>query len=438
MDRLPPRWIRVYGAMLIPSTALVFLIPPLPSYAQTWNIHQDGSGDAATIQAGIDSAAGGDTVLVGPGTYYENIDFLGKDVVLLAKHGPEVTTIDGSRAADSVVKLGTGESRAAVIEGFTITGGRGTAKYSGNSVRGGGVMCYRSSPTIRGNRIVGNTAHTGGGLAVGDGDIVSPRPFPLIEGNLFADNISDGNAGALLIEHADVIVRKNVFRRNSCVSDGGAIRLYLGEGSAELINNEFIENEARDKGGALLIVVPPQLTLPITVEGNLFLRNSSFASEGGGSGSGGAIWVYGASGTIIRNNTIVSNRGVDETVSGGGGILMESTSSGLTIEFNIVALNEGGGISCRYDVATPLGRNLLWMNSNADIGGPGSTCPQDWISSQLVADPVFCNPATDDYRVSSTSPALGEEVMGAYRAPGCGPGVAVRPTTWGRLKAQYR
>ncbi len=50
--------------------------------------------DKPSIQAAIDAAATGDTVLVAPGTYLENINFHGKAITVISEQGPSVTTIE--------------------------------------------------------------------------------------------------------------------------------------------------------------------------------------------------------------------------------------------------------------------------------------------------------------------------------------------------------
>jgi len=102
--------------------------------------------DHPTIQEAIDNAGGGDVIFVEPGTYYENINFLGKGVTVKSTDpdDPNVvmaTIIDGNEI-DSVVAFSSGEESDSVLSGLTLRNGYSTEDY------GGGISCLHSSPTI--------------------------------------------------------------------------------------------------------------------------------------------------------------------------------------------------------------------------------------------------------------------------------------------------
>ncbi|HYM81797.1 MAG TPA: hypothetical protein VEY91_10370, partial [Candidatus Limnocylindria bacterium] len=71
-----------------------------------------------TIQAAIVAAAAGDEILVGPGTYDENLDTQGKGLWLRSEAGPEMTIVDGGKRG-RILLCGGGD----VIEGFTLQAG---------------------------------------------------------------------------------------------------------------------------------------------------------------------------------------------------------------------------------------------------------------------------------------------------------------------------
>jgi hypothetical protein len=157
---------------------LVLIVGAGPAFAQT-TIRVPA--DQPTIQAGINAAISGDTVVVAPGTYVERINFGGKAITVASASGAAVTIIDGNRGG-TVVTFNTREGRAAVLRGFTVTNGGGFP--------GGGIAVSNASPTIEGNVITGNTGCDGVGINV---DFGSPR----IVKNEISWNVRNGCSGGV-------------------------------------------------------------------------------------------------------------------------------------------------------------------------------------------------------------------------------------------------
>lgn len=226
-------------------------------------------GDAATIQEGINMSENGDTVLVAPGTYVENINFKGKNIhvashFILARDRTKIeeTIIDGGNPSDSdtasCVLIISGEDRNAILEGFTLTKGKGTLwedeHGAGLYYEGGGVLIALSSPIVRNNIITGNNVARvsrdavsagGGGIRLGDGS-------PLIEHNIVTNN-RGMYGGGIVSNYATPVIRNNIVTGNKSVEvnfqtptfGGGGIWIN-GSGNAEVYNNIVINNTAND------------------------------------------------------------------------------------------------------------------------------------------------------------------------------------------------
>jgi hypothetical protein len=257
-----------------------------------------------TIQTAIDSAVPGDTVLVAPGRYYENIRFKGKGIVVASQFARtrstadiERTIIDGSRPTHpdtgTVVRFVNQEDSTAVLEGFTITGGTGTVWLDAKDIayfrEGGGILCELGSPTIRNNHIVNNVA-------------ISKAK------NVKGDSLISAGGGAIRCGYSEPTITNNVIRGNKGLYGGGIVLFH----SAGIVRNNVIaENTGgEDFGGAgLWIVGPLSYRLSTLVEHNTIVNNKATTPDTaarGMKGRGGALIAAGTK-VVIRNNIVWGN-----------------------------------------------------------------------------------------------------------------------------------
>jgi hypothetical protein len=346
--------------------------------------------DAITIQQGIDAAAPGDTVLVAPGTYFENITFRGKAITVESELGPDDTIIDG-RFLDSTVVFSGGENRSAMLRGFTVRNGA-------NTFGGGGVRIQNSSPSIVGNRIVNNGACTGAG-------IYSYFSSPLIQGNTVARNFLYGCTGGSGLgiyiggdSAAEVI--GNAITENSGAADGGGVALFAA-GHAVLRSNVIARNivggfSPCSSGGGIYMVNFSQAT----IVNNLVAGNEA--------GCGGGFYWGGSSGVT----TLVNNTFADNDAPEGSAVLVSGVDARHQL-FNNIIVGKAGQTAwlCRNasSVPSPV-MNASDVYSPQGLAYGGSCLDQSGLRGNISVDPRFVQaPFGDwpgDYRLQTRSPAV--------------------------------
>ena len=169
----------------------------------------------SSIQRAIDDAEDGEVVVVSPGTYEENLDFLGKQITVKSEQPSDQATVDATiltakESDQPAVTFSSGETLSSVFEGFTILGDLqrdcpyGSAIYvnrasptirknvilnNAAAFAGGGIYLFESRALIVDNTISANQAPQGGGLAA-----AGLIDFPTIESNHFVGNLAEAGA----------------------------------------------------------------------------------------------------------------------------------------------------------------------------------------------------------------------------------------------------
>lgn len=362
-------------------------------------------GDYFTIQQAIDAALPSDTIIVGPGTYYENVFYRGKSVTVKSSHGSAATVINGMQTGSCVAFMNR-EIPGAVLTGFSLTNGDGT-KLGGTPhyYYGGGIFIYYASPTITDNRIHNNNV-TGGH---GGGICLRTRGSPVIANNIISNNTADLSGGGIdirgvTISTAHPTVYYNIITHNETKEQGGGINFFSEDEEASIEGNYIAFNSADLRGGGMYLRGISK------VADNTICENSAGATFASGQG-GGVYFQYFTK--WFENNLIYSNEvwgGSNDGV--GGGLYVNSCNFELlncTVTANSADFDAGGMHINSASANLKIKNSIFWNNTapswpeiktKSIITVTYSDIKGGWSGTgNINADPLFFNAATNNYRL---------------------------------------
>ena len=356
-----------YGALL-----LTLLVLWMADTLHAGNVLR-GPADSPRMQAAVNAAEEGETVLVSPGVYYEDVQLRGRNIVLSSRFRVDQkpglaaqTIIDGSRPSHadtaSCLLIWKHETAATVVEGFTFRGGKGTVwkdpAGAGTFREGGGILTEFSSPILRHNIIRDNVVSpaTSGMVSSGGGGIRCGEGSPLIENNHIVHNRADGYGGGIVLNFCpNAMVRNNVIAFNYGGKDYSGGGFWATGQDANTLN---------------------------TLINNTIAYNESPAGSPDFGGRGGGVWVFSIR-VLAYNNIIWGNKQVS-------GKPINSSGATTSFQYNCVETGYFGTGNIKTD---PLFRDTIGFILEAgspaiDAGRPLATDEDPSRNQRLATYPA--------------------------------------------------
>ena len=335
-----------------------------------------------SIQDGIDASR--ECVVVEGGTYTENLDFGGREVLVTGVDGAGETTIDGN-GNGPVVTFADGEGAGAELRGFTLTGGSGYESTTSSSYScGSGDTCTDYFTTFCGGGIyVDGATPTLGDLVIEDNDVVAPSDST--SGDDTYTYYSYG--GGLCVLNSTLTIGDVDFWDNSA-EEGGAI--YVDATGSLAVERGWIASNTAENGAG------------VQVDGGTLDLTNVASTWNAATLTGGGVLAIDAQLT----ETNVTHGGDDAPT--GGGIYLSGSSTGTVMNTIVYGADSGEGVL--VDSGSFSGSyNNVYGNGGGDYSG---TSDPTGSSGNLSSDPRFTDVTddgrddNDDWSLSNTSPSV--------------------------------
>jgi len=280
---------------------VILLISASSLTATTINIPADYS----TIQEGINASADGDTILVAPGTYTENLIL--ENEIVLASHAIyddiefefynneniNNTVISGIQNGSCLI-VRDGDIQPTIL-GFTFQDGTGTSMLINNDCAqkqersGGAILIYKAYPTINYNRFMNNGLTGDTGQNTTNGGAISHFADDDIEFDEDRNHANQSNSNSRDIPE-ELNIQNNYFENNSS-GDGENFYSYGYDGSIDVSGSVFenIDCESSTVNDFVLRSIEDEADyIQNDISGNCIDENAYYVSPSGDNSNAGS------------------------------------------------------------------------------------------------------------------------------------------------------
>lgn len=345
-----------------------------------------------TIQSALNACIAGDTVLVQPGTYIENITWPSVNGIKLLSAGDSSNTIIDAGGMGRVIAInviGTVIDTNTLIRGFRITNGLMLVSHAD----GGGIYLSNASPRLENLDISENHIATptwnwayGAGIHCYNSNAIIRNT---VVRNNSIDSAAWGFGAGIYLDQSSPQLHDVIISGNSTTSDSWCygVGLHVTYNSSPVLTNVKVLNNVSKSGalwyyGAGVYVNQSSISMA-----NVLIAQNAM----GISGSfyyGGGIYLRDSSSAVLMNVTISENKKTDNTAITGSGIYADNSTLSVT---NSICWNTNTGAE---------------ISSSTSAASVNYSCIRNGFTgtSNISTSPLFVS--ASDFHLTQNSPCI--------------------------------